>query len=65
MVKSSTQRIIDRRAQYRVIICGKGMQRKRRTEQLSFEHGRVMKLKLIKHDKALQELMKLKELKEF
>ena len=56
MVKSSTQRKIDRRAKYRVIICGQGMQRKRRTEQLSFENGRVMELKLIKHDEALKEL---------
>ena len=32
------------------------MQRKKRTEQLSLENGRVMELKLIKHDKALKEL---------
>ena len=28
MVKSSTQRILDRRKQYRMAICGQGMQRK-------------------------------------
>ena len=32
------------------------MQRKRRAEQLSFDNGRVMELKLIKHDEALKEL---------
>ena len=55
MVRSSTQRIIDRREEYRVTICGQGMQRKRRTEQLSFENGRVMELKIIKHDEELKE----------
>ena len=30
--------------------------KKKRTEQLSLENGRVMELKLIKHDEALKEL---------
>ena len=56
MVKLSTQRILDRRKQYRIIICGEGMQRERITEQLSLENGKVMELKLIEHDEALKEL---------
>ena len=40
----------------RLVIYGKGMQRKRRTEQPSIENGKVMELKLIKHDKALEGL---------
>jgi len=39
-----------------MIICRQGMQRKRRTEQLSLGNGKVMELKLIKHDEALKEL---------
>ena len=38
------------------VICGQGMQRNRWTEQLSFGNGKVMELKLIKHDEALKEL---------
>ena len=40
----------------KMIICRQGMQRKRRTEQLSLGNGKVMELKLVKHDDALQEL---------
>ena len=39
-----------------MIICGPGMQRKRRAGQLSLENGRVIELKLIKHDETLKEL---------
>ena len=53
MVKSSTQRILDRRKQYRMAICGQGMPGYRKTEQLSLGNGKVMELKLIKHDEAL------------
>ena len=56
MVKSPMQRIIDRRKQCRIAICGKGMQRKKRTEQLSLRNGRAMELKLVKNDEALYEL---------
>ena len=58
MAKSSTQRILDRRKQFRMIICGQGIQRKRRIEQLNLENGRVEELKLIKHDETLKELEK-------
>ena len=34
----------------------KGMQRKGRTEQMSLRNGKVMEVKLIKHDEALEEL---------
>ena len=37
IVKLLTQRILARRGQYRIIICGQGMQRNRRTEQLSLK----------------------------
>ena len=47
----------------RLVIYGKVMQRKRRTEQPSIENGKVMELKLIKHDKALEGLAG--QLKEF
>ena len=40
----------------KMIICKQGIQRKRRTEQLGLGNGRVMELKLVKHDDALQEL---------
>ena len=59
MVKSSTQRILDRRKQRRMINGGQGMQRKRWTEQLSLGKGKVMELKLIKRDEALYELKKI------
>ena len=48
--------IKDRRNQYRMIIGRQGMQRKRRTGQLSLGNCEVMELKLIKHDEALREL---------
>ena len=47
----------------RLTICGRGMQRKRWTEQLSIGNGKVMVLKLIKHDGALKDLAG--QLKEF
>ena len=53
MLKSSTQRILYRRKQFRVLICRQGMQRKKKTEQLRLGNGKVMELKLIKHDEAL------------
>ena len=56
MVKLPTQRIFDLLKQCRIIICGQGMQRKRRTEQLSLENSRVMEVKFIKHDGAIKEL---------
>ena len=34
-------------------ICGQGMQRKRRIEQLSLGNGKVEEFKLVKHDGAL------------
>ena len=40
----------------RPIICGQGMQRKRRTEQLSVENGRFMELQSIKNDEASEVL---------
>ena len=46
IVRSSTQRKLDR-------ICGQGIQRKGRSEQLSLVNGEVMELKFIKHDEAL------------
>ena len=46
-------RILDRPNQFRIIICRQGMQRKKRTEQLRLGNGKVMELKLIKHDEAL------------
>ena len=55
MVKSSTQRIIDRK-QNRIIICAQGTQRKGRTEQLSLENGRAMELKFIRNDAVLKDL---------
>ena len=42
MVKSSTQRILYRRNQCRMIICGQGRQSKRWTKQLSIGNGKVM-----------------------
>ena len=39
-----------------MIIFRKSMQSKRRTEHLSLGNGRVMELKLIKHDKVLKGL---------
>ena len=39
-------------------ICGRVMQRKRKTEERSFGNGEAMELKLIKHDKAVQKLKK-------
>ena len=56
MVKSPTQRILDQRKQFRIVICGQGIQRKRRTKQVSHGNCKVMKLKLIKHDGELLEL---------
>ena len=41
-----------------MIVCGQGIQRKRWTEQLSLGNGKVMELKLIKHDKGLNEVAK-------
>ena len=41
IVKSLTQRILDRRKQYKMIIFGKGVQIKRETEQLSLGNGEV------------------------
>ena len=61
-VKSSAKRILDRK-QYRMIVCGQGVQWKRRTEQLSLENDRVIELKCIKNDQALKDLAgQLKEL---
>ena len=56
MVKLSTQRILDRREQYRMIICGQEMQRKRRAEQPSLVNVKIIELKLIKHDEAFEDL---------
>ena len=56
MAKSPTQRVLDRREQYRMTICGQDRQRKRRTEQLSLGDGKVMESKLIKHDAVMREL---------
>ena len=56
MVKSPVLRISDRRKQYRKVICGQGMQRKRMTEQLSLGNSEVEELKLVKHGGALLEL---------
>ena len=43
-------------------ICGQGMQRNRRTEQLSLEKGEIMELKIIKHDEVLKGLAAAKEI---
>ena len=56
MVKSSMQRILDRRIHFRIIICGNEIQRHRRTEQLSPENGRVMEMQFIKNVGALKDL---------
>ena len=61
MVKLPTQRILDQREQYRMIIVGKRMQRKRRAEQLSLGNVKIIDLKLIKHDEALEDLKKNSE----
>ena len=61
MVKLQTQRILDQREQYRMIIVGKRMQRKRRAEQLSLGNVKIIDLKLIKHDEALEDLKKNSE----
>ena len=37
-----------------MIICGQRMQRKRWTEELNLGNGKVMELKLTKHDRALE-----------
>ena len=56
MARSSTQRILDRREQLKIPICGQGMQKKRRIENLSLGYLKVMGFKLIKRDEALQEM---------
>ena len=61
MVKLPTQLISDQREQYRMVICGKRMQRKRRAEQLSLGNVKIIDLKLIKHDEALEDLKKNSE----
>ena len=53
IVKPSTQRILNQRKQSRLISCGQGMQRNRRTKQLSLGDGEVEELKLVERDGAL------------
>ena len=38
-----------------LIICGQEMQRKRWTKQMSLGNGKVLELKLIKHDEVLKD----------
>ena len=61
MVKSPTQRMLDRRKHYRMIICGQGIQRNRRTEQLSPGNA----LRYMKQDGALKELNEFKSASKF
>ena len=63
MAKSPTQRTLDQRDEFGMTIYGKSMQGKRRTEKRNIENAKVMELKILKHDGALDSIAR--ELKEF
>ena len=49
MIKSPAQWVFDRK-QYRSMIFGHGVQKKKKADQVSLEIGRAVVIKIIKHD---------------
>ena len=62
-LKELNARIFYRRRQFRVIVLGEGMQRKKRTKQVSIKNGRFMEFTFIMNNSLLKGLAgQLKEL---